>query len=44
MKLCIGTLGRLNDLIKKKDLKLQNIRFLIMDEADKLLNQNESMK
>lgn len=34
----VGTPGRVLDLIKRKVLKLQNIRWLILDEADEMLN------
>jgi ATP-dependent RNA helicase DeaD len=34
----VGTPGRVLDLIKRKALKLQNIRWLILDEADEMLN------
>ncbi|MGB7342156.1 MAG: DEAD/DEAH box helicase [Phototrophicaceae bacterium] len=33
----VGTPGRTLDLIRKKTLKLQNIRFMILDEADEML-------
>eukprot|EP01038_Epipyxis_sp_PR26KG_P013075 gene13075-17527_t len=35
----VGTLGKLNAMIKSKILDLSQIRFLILDEADKLLSQ-----
>ncbi len=34
----VGTPGRTLDLINRKKLKLQNIRWLILDEADEMLN------
>ncbi|QQS52719.1 MAG: DEAD/DEAH box helicase [Bacteroidota bacterium] len=34
----VGTPGRTLDLIKRKVLKLENIRWLILDEADEMLN------
>jgi len=34
----VGTPGRTVDLIKRKRLKLQNIKWLILDEADEMLN------
>ena len=35
----VGTPGRLGDLIKKKHLILNHIQYLIIDEADELLNR-----
>ena len=37
-KIVVGTPGRVNDLIRRKKLKLQDIRWLILDEADEMLN------
>tara|TARA_X000000368_G_scaffold211053_1_gene166823 strand:- start:60785 stop:62665 length:1881 start_codon:yes stop_codon:yes gene_type:complete len=34
----VGTPGRVIDLIKRKALRLQNIEFVILDEADEMLN------
>jgi len=34
----VGTPGRVVDLIKRKVLKLENIKWLILDEADEMLN------
>lgn len=34
----VGTPGRMVDLIKRKVLKLSNIRWLVLDEADEMLN------
>ncbi len=34
----VGTPGRILDLIRRKVLKLQHITFLILDEADEMLN------
>jgi ATP-dependent RNA helicase DeaD len=34
----VGTPGRTLDLIKRKALKLENIRWMILDEADEMLN------
>ncbi len=34
----IATPGRLIDLIKRKSVKLEKLRFLILDEADEMLN------
>jgi len=34
----VGTPGRALDLIKRKRLKIENIRFLVLDEADEMLN------
>lgn len=35
-----GTPGRIKDLVETKNLKLDNIRFFILDEADGLLQQD----
>jgi superfamily II DNA/RNA helicase len=35
----VGTPGRVSDLIKKKHLKLDAIKYLVIDEADELLNR-----
>ncbi len=37
-QMVVGTPGRVLDLIKRKILKLQNIEWLILDEADEMLN------
>lgn len=34
----VGTPGRINDLIRRKALKLNNIKWLVLDEADEMLN------
>lgn len=34
----VGTPGRVNDLIRRKVLKLQSIKYLVMDEADEMLD------
>ncbi len=34
----VGTPGRVNDLAKRKVLKLDNIKWLVLDEADEMLN------
>lgn len=34
----IATPGRLIDLIKRKAVKLENLKFLVLDEADEMLN------
>ena len=34
----VGTPGRVRDLIKRKILKLGNIRYLVLDEADEMLS------
>jgi len=34
----VGTPGRLNDLINRNVLKLGNLRWLVLDEADEMLN------
>jgi len=34
----VGTPGRTVDLIKRKQLKLENIQWLVLDEADEMLN------
>lgn len=37
-QIVVGTPGRTVDLIKRKALKLGNIRWLVLDEADEMLN------
>lgn len=37
-QLIVATPGRLLDLIKRKSVKLENIRYVILDEADEMLN------
>ncbi|MFP4059095.1 MAG: DEAD/DEAH box helicase [Bacteroidales bacterium] len=37
-QIVVGTPGRTLDLIKRKVLKISNIRWLILDEADEMLN------
>ena len=37
-QIIVGTPGRVIDLIKRKALKLQNIEFVVLDEADEMLN------
>ncbi|MAW21194.1 MAG: DEAD/DEAH box helicase [Flavobacteriales bacterium] len=37
-QIIVGTPGRVIDLINRKSLKLQNIEFVILDEADEMLN------
>lgn len=37
-KIVVGTPGRVLDLIKRKVLKLQTIRFVVLDEADEMLD------
>ena len=37
-QIVIGTPGRTVDLIKRKQLKLKNIKWLVLDEADEMLN------
>lgn len=34
----VGTPGRVNDMLRKDCLKIQNIRWLVLDEADEMLN------
>ena len=34
----VGTPGRVNDLIRRKVLKLQSIKWLVLDEADEMLD------
>jgi len=34
----VGTPGRVNDLIKRNILKLQNVKWLVLDEADEMLD------
>lgn len=35
----VGTPGRLSDLVSSNNLLLDNIRFLVLDEADGLITQ-----
>lgn len=37
--IAVGTPGRVSDLIKKKNLKLDAIKYLVIDEADELLKR-----
>jgi len=37
-QIIVGTPGRTLDLIKRKVLKIKNIRWLVLDEADEMLN------
>ena len=37
-QIVVGTPGRVIDLINRKSLKLQNIEFVVLDEADEMLN------
>ena len=37
-QIVVGTPGRVIDLINRKVLKLKNIKFLVLDEADEMLN------
>lgn len=37
-QIVVGTPGRVLDLIKRKKLKVEHIRYLVMDEADEMLN------
>ncbi len=37
-QIVVGTPGRTVDLIKRKQLKLENIRWVVLDEADEMLN------
>lgn len=38
VQIVVGTPGRTVDLIKRKQLKLANVKWLILDEADEMLN------
>ena len=37
-QIVVGTPGRVNDLIKRKKLRVNHIQWLILDEADEMLN------
>lgn len=37
-QIVVGTPGRVNDLIRRKKLKLNNLRYLVLDEADEMMN------
>lgn len=34
----VGTAGRVQDMINKRQLKIQNLKYFILDEADEMLN------
>ncbi len=38
INIVIGTPGRVNDLIRRRILKLNNIKYLVLDEADEMLD------
>ena len=35
----VGTLGRIHDMMKKGFLKTDNLRLIVMDEADQMLKK-----
>ena len=35
-----GTCGRINDMIQRRTLKTKNVRILVIDEADEMLQKN----
>ncbi len=37
-QIIVGTPGRIVDHLKKKTLKLENLKFMVLDEADEMLN------
>ncbi|MEP5614388.1 MAG: DEAD/DEAH box helicase, partial [Cyclobacteriaceae bacterium] len=37
-QIVVATPGRLMDLIKRKAVKLENVRYVVLDEADEMLN------
>jgi superfamily II DNA/RNA helicase len=37
-RLIVGTPGRINDHLQRKSLKLNNVRFLVLDETDRMLD------
>ena len=37
-RLIVGTPGRINDHLERKSLKLSNVRFLVLDETDRMLD------
>lgn len=37
-QIVVGTPGRVNDMIKRRILKIDSIRWLVLDEADEMLN------
>ena len=37
-QIVVATPGRLIDLVKRKSVKLQNVKYVILDEADEMLN------
>ena len=38
MDIVVGTCGRVKDMIERGALKLDGIRFVVLDEADEMLN------
>jgi ATP-dependent RNA helicase DDX55/SPB4 len=40
----VSTVGRIYDLLDKKELNLRSVEMLIMDEADKLLEDDHEVK
>ncbi|MES1902172.1 MAG: putative ATP-dependent RNA helicase ddx6 [Paramarteilia canceri] len=38
IKICVGTCGRVYDLANRKILPFENIKYLVLDEADRLLS------
>jgi ATP-dependent RNA helicase DDX1 len=40
----VGTTGKVSDMLKSGSLSLANVKFFILDEADRMVDDNESMK
>jgi ATP-dependent RNA helicase DeaD len=43
-RLIVGTPGRINDHLMRKSLKLHNVDFLVLDEADRMLDMGFSVQ
>ncbi len=43
-RLIVGTPGRINDHLKRKSLKLDNLNFLVLDETDRMLDMGFSIQ
>ena len=40
----VGTPGRVFDMIRRRNLRTRNIKMMILDEADEMLNQGWTLK
>lgn len=41
--ICIGTTGRIHELVSSKILKLSSVHTVVLDEGDKLFQQSDSI-